>query len=239
MTEKNYTHHAEWSYSAVLYEMNIRQLTPEGTLRAAEKKLEFLREMGIDAIWMMPIYPIGEEGRKGSLGSYYSIRDYKAINPEFGTMEDFDSFVAKAHSLGMKVLLDWVANHSARDAKWLHLYRKAFTFVLVCFAWIFFRANSTSDALLLVKKLFTDWSISDAYINTTIDHLGLTLIAVLISILSIYIMNRMDINQLKLGTDADGAIPVFRYAYIIWIIAIAWLLLLVGDGASSFIYFQF
>jgi 1,4-alpha-glucan branching enzyme len=119
MTEKNYTHHAEWSYSAVLYEMNIRQLTPEGTLRAAEKKLEFLREMGIDAIWLMPIYPIGEEGRKGSLGSYYSIRDYKAVNPEFGTMEDFDSFVAKAHSLGMKVILDWVANHTARDAKWL------------------------------------------------------------------------------------------------------------------------
>ena len=119
MTGKNYTHHAEWSYSAVLYEMNIRQLTPEGTLRAAEKKLEFLREMGIDAIWLMPIYPIGKEGRKGSLGSYYSIRDYKAVNPEFGTMEDFDSFVAKAHSLGMKVILDWVANHTARDAKWL------------------------------------------------------------------------------------------------------------------------
>lgn len=120
MTEKNYTHHAQWSYSAVLYEMNIRQLTPEGTLRAAEKKLDFLREMGIDAIWLMPIYPIGEQGRKGSLGSYYSIRDYKDVNPEFGTMEDFDSFVAKAHSLGMKVLLDWVANHTARDAKWLH-----------------------------------------------------------------------------------------------------------------------
>ena len=75
--------------------------------------------MGIDAIWLMPVYPIGEEGRKGSLGSYYSIRDYKAVNPEFGTMEDFDSFVAKAHSLGMKVILDWVANHTARDAKWL------------------------------------------------------------------------------------------------------------------------
>ena len=120
MTEKNYTHHAQWSYSAVLYEMNIRQLTPEGTLRAAEKKLDFLREMGIDAIWLMPIYPIGEQGRKGSLGSYYSIRDYNAVNSEFGTMEDFDSFVAKAHSLGMKVLLDWVANHTARDAKWLH-----------------------------------------------------------------------------------------------------------------------
>ncbi len=120
MTKQNNNIHAEWSYSAVLYEMNVRQLTPEGTLRAAMERLEFLRDLGIDAIWLMPPYPIGEEGRKGELGSYYSIRDYKAINPEFGTMEDFDSFVAKAHSLGMKVLLDWVANHTARDAKWLH-----------------------------------------------------------------------------------------------------------------------
>ena len=119
MTKQNNNTHADWSYSAVLYEMNIRQLTPEGTLRAAEKKLEFLHSMGIDAIWMMPIYPIGEENRKGSLGSYYSIQDYCAVNPEFGTIEDFDSFVAKAHSLGMKILLDWVANHTARDAKWL------------------------------------------------------------------------------------------------------------------------
>ena len=119
MTKQNNNTHADWSYSAVLYEMNIRQLTPEGTLSAAEKKLEFLHSMGIDAIWMMPIYPIGEENRKGSLGSYYSIQDYCAVNPEFGTMEDFDSFVAKAHSLGMKILLDWVANHTARDAKWL------------------------------------------------------------------------------------------------------------------------
>ena len=119
MTKQNNYTHPKWSYSAVLYEMNVRQLTPEGTLRAAEERLEFLKTIGIDAIWLMPVYPIGEEGRKGSLGSYYSIRDYCAINPEFGTMEDFDSFVDKAHSLGMKVLLDWVANHTARDAKWL------------------------------------------------------------------------------------------------------------------------
>ena len=111
--------HPEWSYSAVLYEMNVRQLTAEGTLRAAEAKLEGLRDLGIDAIWLMPIYPIGIEGRKGELGSYYSIKDYCAVNPEFGDMADFDSFVEKAHSLGMKVILDWVANHTARDAKWL------------------------------------------------------------------------------------------------------------------------
>ena len=111
--------HPEWCYSAVLYEMNLRQLTREGTLRAAEQRLEFLHAMGIDAVWLMPVYPIGEKGRKGSLGSYYSIRDYCAVNDEFGTMADFDSFVAKAHSLGMKVLLDWVANHTSRDAVWM------------------------------------------------------------------------------------------------------------------------
>lgn len=119
MTHDNKNIHPEWCYSAVLYEMNIRQLTPEGTLRAAEAYLPNLQALGIDAIWLMPIYPIGKEGRKGTLGSYYSIQDYCAVNPEFGTMDDFDHFVATAHSLGFKILLDWVANHTARDAKWL------------------------------------------------------------------------------------------------------------------------
>lgn len=109
----------EWSRSAVLYEMNLRQLTSEGTFVAAIKRLAFLRSVGVDAIWLMPIYPIGEQGRKGSLGSYYSIRDYKGINPEFGTAEEFRKFVDAAHALGMKVLLDWVANHTARDARWI------------------------------------------------------------------------------------------------------------------------
>ena len=113
------TQHPEWSYHSVIYEMNVRQLTAEGTLRAAAEHLPFLRDMGIDAVWLMPVYPIGEAGRKGSLGSYYSIRDYCAVNPEFGTMADFDAFVARAHALGMKVLLDWVANHTARDARWI------------------------------------------------------------------------------------------------------------------------
>jgi glycosidase len=107
-----------WS-KAVLYEMNVRQLTPEGTFEAATKHLPFLRDLGVDAVWVMPPYPIGREGRKGSLGSYYSVQDYCAINPEFGTAEQFDAFVAEVHRLGMKVLLDWVANHTARDAKWL------------------------------------------------------------------------------------------------------------------------
>ena len=111
--------HSEWSYSAVLYEMNVRQLTAEGTLAAAARRLEFLHDLGVDIIWLMPIYPIGVEGRKGTLGSYYSISDYTAVNPEMGDMADFDAFVARAHALGMKVILDWVANHTARDARWI------------------------------------------------------------------------------------------------------------------------
>ncbi len=109
----------EWSYSAVLYELNVRQFTPEGTFAAARERLPFLRSLGIDAIWLMPIYPIGVEGRKGTLGSYYSIRDYKGVNEEFGTEQDLRDFITMAHSLGMRVLLDWVANHTARDARWL------------------------------------------------------------------------------------------------------------------------
>lgn len=119
MNYSNPVSHPAWSYPAVLYEMNIRQLTPEGTLAAAERQLQRLRALGIDAIWLMPIHPIGEINRKGSLGSYYSVRDYYAVNPEFGGMEDFDRFVATAHSLGLKVLLDWVANHTSRDARWI------------------------------------------------------------------------------------------------------------------------
>ena len=111
--------HPEWSYGAVLYEMNVRQLTAEGTLRAAAARLAFLRDLGVDAVWLMPVYPIGRTNRKGSLGSYYSISDYCAVNPEMGDMADFDAFVEEAHRLGMKVLLDWVANHTARDARWI------------------------------------------------------------------------------------------------------------------------
>ncbi len=105
-------------FNSVVYELNIRQATEEGTFAAAEKYLPELKEMGVDIVWLMPISPIGVDGRKGTLGSYYSIIDYKAVNPEFGTMEDFKSFLATAHDLGLKVILDWVANHTSRDANW-------------------------------------------------------------------------------------------------------------------------
>ena len=104
--------------NSVVYEMNVRQYTPEGTFAAAQNELPRLAEMGVDIVWLMPIYPIGVEGRKGTLGSYYAVRDYCATNPEFGTLEDFDSFVAEAHRLGLRVVIDWVANHTSPDAVW-------------------------------------------------------------------------------------------------------------------------
>ncbi len=105
-------------YNSVVYELNIRRATPEGTFAAAERYLPELKKMGVDIVWLMPIHPIGVDGRKGSLGSYYSISDYEAVNPEFGDIESFDRFVAAAHDLGLKVIIDWVANHTSRDAKW-------------------------------------------------------------------------------------------------------------------------
>ena len=107
--------HPTWSKDAVLYQINTRQFTPEGTFRAAEKQLPRLKALGVDILWLMPIHPIGVEHRKGSLGSPYSVRDYYGVNPEFGTLADLKSFVAAAHRLGMHVILDWVANHTAWD----------------------------------------------------------------------------------------------------------------------------
>ena len=111
--------HPDWSYSSVVYEMNVRQYTPEGTLAAAARHLPRLKELGVDVVWLMPVYPIGVKERKGTLGSYYAISDYEAVNPEFGTLEDFDRFVADAHRLGLRVILDWVANHTSPDARWI------------------------------------------------------------------------------------------------------------------------
>jgi glycosidase len=107
--------HPEWTKNATLYQINTRQFTPEGTLRAAEAQLPRLKELGADILWLMPLQPIGEKNRKGTLGSPYSIKDYYGVNPEFGTMADVKHFVASAHALGMHVILDWVVNHTAWD----------------------------------------------------------------------------------------------------------------------------
>jgi glycosidase len=105
----------KWAENATIYEVNIRQYTPQGTFRAFEPNLPRLRAMGVDVLWLMPIYPIGVEGRKGTLGSYYAVKDYRAVNPEFGTMEDLKHLIKAAHAQGFKVILDYVANHSSPD----------------------------------------------------------------------------------------------------------------------------
>ena len=107
--------HTDWSRNAAIYEVNIRQYSKEGTFKAFEKDLARIQKLGIDIIWIMPINPIGEKDRKGKLGSYYAVKDYKGINPEFGTMADFKHLVTSIHTLGMKVIIDWVPNHTAWD----------------------------------------------------------------------------------------------------------------------------
>lgn len=111
----------DWAKGLTIYEVNIRQYTPEGTLKAFAEHLPRLKELGAGILWFMPIQPIGEEKRKGSKGSNYSIKDYTAIHPDYGTMEDFQEIVKQAHDLGMYVILDWVANHTA----WDHVWRKS------------------------------------------------------------------------------------------------------------------
>lgn len=122
--------------TSVIYEVNIRQYSPEGTLNAFTQDIPRLKELGVKIIWLMPVQPISLKNRKatGALsieevdepnkeqkykGSYYSITDYTAIHPEYGTMDDFKKLVATAHENGMYVLLDWVANHTGWDHQWI------------------------------------------------------------------------------------------------------------------------
>jgi glycosidase len=106
--------------TGVMYEVNIRQITEEGTLKAfTDQHLNRLKNLGVDVIWLMPVYPISVKNRKEPLGSYYSVADYTGINPEFGTLEDMKDLVKKAHAAGMLVIFDWVANHSGWDNHWI------------------------------------------------------------------------------------------------------------------------
>ncbi len=109
----------DWILQGNVYEVNVRQYTEEGTLNAFAKHLDRLKEMGVQTIWFMPINPISKEARKGSLGSYYAVSDYYSVNPEFGTMEDFKNMVKAIHERDMKVIIDWVPNHTGADHKWI------------------------------------------------------------------------------------------------------------------------
>lgn len=114
--------HPSWSEQSNIYEVNVRQYTDAGTFKAFEESLPRLKDMGVKILWFMPITPIGLKDRKeneSQLGSYYAVKNYKEVNPEFGTMGDFKNLVNHAHSMGFKVIVDWVANHSAPDNPWI------------------------------------------------------------------------------------------------------------------------
>ena len=124
--------HPAWSANATIYEVTVRQHTAEGTFNAFAQDLPRLKDLGVDILWLMPIHPIGEVNRKGgenknnymvqpgssSLGSPYSVQDYYRINPDLGTEADLLALTKAAHALGMKVIIDWVANHTAFDSEW-------------------------------------------------------------------------------------------------------------------------
>ena len=107
--------HPEWSKNIVMYEVNVRQYTPEGTFKAFKEHLPRLKALGVVVLWFMPTFPIGIVNRKGELGSYYSVKNFMDVNPEFGTIDDFKEVLNKAHDLGMRVMLDWVPNHTSWD----------------------------------------------------------------------------------------------------------------------------
>jgi glycosidase len=114
--------HPSWSAQSNMYEVNLRQYSASSSIKDFEKHLTRLKNMGVEILWFMPITPIGKEGRKATeaeLGSYYAVKDYKEINPEFGTMADWKAMVKHAHSMGFKVITDWVPNHSAPDNHWI------------------------------------------------------------------------------------------------------------------------
>lgn len=132
--------------SSVIYEVNIRQYSPEGTFNAFTKDIPQLKELGVKIIWVMPIFPISQTKRKATggddskfasempkeeqhkyLGSYYAVSDFKKVNPEFGTIVDFRNLVKTAHENGMYVILDWVPNHTGWDHVWIKEHPEFYT----------------------------------------------------------------------------------------------------------------
>ncbi|MDB5200090.1 MAG: 1,4-alpha-glucan branching protein [Chitinophagaceae bacterium] len=111
--------HPLWSYDTNIYEVNVRQYTYEGTFNSFKEHLPRLSDMGVEVLWFMPVTPISAKGRKGNSGSYYAVQDYIAVNPEFGSLQDFVDLVKVAHTLNFKIIIDWVANHTGNDNVWI------------------------------------------------------------------------------------------------------------------------
>jgi 1,4-alpha-glucan branching enzyme len=108
-----------WTRNAVIYEVNVRQFSASGKLNEVTNSLSRLKNLGVDVLWLMPLHPIGELNRKGKLGSYYSVKDYRKIDPSYGDSVDLNRLIIRAHGMGMRVIIDWVANHTAWDHPWI------------------------------------------------------------------------------------------------------------------------
>lgn len=129
--------------SATIYEVNIRQYTPEGDFAAFERHIPRLKELGVDILWFMPIFPISETKRKGSMGSYYAVSNYREVNPEFGDLEGFKRLVDTLQQHGFMVILDWVPNHTGWDHIWISEHPE------------WYSQNSAADTI--IHPAGTDW----------------------------------------------------------------------------------
>jgi cyclomaltodextrinase / maltogenic alpha-amylase / neopullulanase len=117
--QDTYPHAPAWIADQTLYEVSLRQFSPEGNVEGLRKQLPRLKELGAGTLWFMPVNPIGAAGRTGRLGSPYAVKNYRQFNPEFGTLAEFKAVVDQAHRMGMYVIIDWVANHTALDHEWV------------------------------------------------------------------------------------------------------------------------
>ena len=117
----------EWARDATIYEVNTCQFSQEGTFKGIMDHLPRLKELGVDILWFMPIHPISQTNKKSKLGSPYAVADYKAVNPDYGTISDFKALVKRAHDLGLRVIIDWVPNHTGLDHNWVKTHPEYYT----------------------------------------------------------------------------------------------------------------
>lgn len=172
-TEAAVAAHPEWIMQGNIYEVNVRQYTPEGTFNAFAQHLDRLKNIGVQTVWFMPINPISKVDRKGTLGSYYAVADYTAINPEYGTMDDWKKLVNTIHEKGMKVLIDWVPNHTGADHPWLTTHPDFFVKdstgkAATMFDWtdtrvLDFKNNEMQDSMIAAMKYWVTQTGIDGY----------------------------------------------------------------------------
>ncbi len=165
--------HPDWIMQGNIYEVNTRQYTPEGTFNAFAAHLDRLKEMGVQTVWFMPINPISKKDRKGTLGSYYAVADYTGINPEYGTLDDWKALVKKIHEKEMKVIIDWVPNHTGADHPWLKTHPDFFVKdstgqAATMFDWtdtrvLDFKNNVMQDSMIAAMKYWITETGIDGY----------------------------------------------------------------------------